>query len=464
VAQEQDKAIPMAPLRVAIVGSGVGGCATAHFLRKDLGPEVEISVFEQNDRVGGRVDTVEVDGHEYEAGGSIIHSRNEYMKEFTKEVGLESQSTPDSELGLFDGKDFVFETSPWLPITLGRLLWRYGLDNIRLSKWVNHLLEYFSRIYSLQDQGKAFETPRELVAAMNPEFVRLLDIPLEKVLLERGFSQRFIDEFVMAIVRVNYGQSPLVPAFVGSVALAGTGGDLWSVKGGNRLVPEKLLAQSKPSRTLFGYRVHTIERTAEGEYWMEVANLFGREPSKTFKEGPFDMIFLACPMMSNARTTNIKFVNLETPQYKPYHRTVATFVPGKLQALSKTQPTPGMVLTTSANLYFNSVGEYGTSKKETVSEPVHKVFSKEILEHDKLGELFQELNQTETKVRDWLAYPAYEEATWSGTNPFSLDPKGHLYLVNCIEEVASCMEMSCIGAKNCVLLAKSRLTIPQAKL
>jgi protoporphyrinogen oxidase len=39
--------------RVAIIGSGVSGSAAAYFLHKSLGDQVEIDVFEKEDRVGG---------------------------------------------------------------------------------------------------------------------------------------------------------------------------------------------------------------------------------------------------------------------------------------------------------------------------------------------------------------------------------------------------------------------------
>ncbi len=43
----------------------------------------------------------------------------------------------------------------------------------------------------------------------------------------------------------NYNQNVSIPTFVGSVSLAGSQGGLYSVHGGNRLVPEKLFDASK---------------------------------------------------------------------------------------------------------------------------------------------------------------------------------------------------------------------------
>ncbi|GBG25683.1 Prenylcysteine oxidase [Hondaea fermentalgiana] len=452
-------------LRVAVVGAGIGGSATAHFVRSgDLGVDIaELVVFERGQRAGGRLDVVQVDDAGYEAGGSIIHGKNAYMVEFAKMLRLTRQSTPDNELGLFDGQQMFLKTSPWTLVTFARMLWRYGLDIFRLNKYTGALLEKFAKIYELQNNGKGFATPRELVAAMDADFPALLSRTLRENLKQEGFSERFIEELAMGIVHVNYGQTPAMPAFVGSVALAGSGAELWSVKGGNRLVAEGLLEAARPDRLLFGHSVDAVRRTAAGQYELEVRNL---DASQDGVEGPFDLVFLACPAISNSREAQILFQGVPAPVLKPYQRTVATFVPGKMAPLGEPEgaDAPGMVLVTSPSYFVNSIGSYGPVEAEKkVSEQVHKVFSKAILSSEGLESLFSELASDKVKICDWLAYPAYEEGEFNGTDGFSLDPDGHLYHVNRIEDVASAMEMSCIGAKNCVLLASSRL-LPRAKL
>ena len=39
------------------------------------------------DRIGGRMALVNINGHKYEAGASVIHPRNMYMVNFTKQFG-----------------------------------------------------------------------------------------------------------------------------------------------------------------------------------------------------------------------------------------------------------------------------------------------------------------------------------------------------------------------------------------
>ena len=80
-------------INLAIIGAGVGGTSTAYFLSELLDKKAsdlfnyEIDVFEQSNKVGGRVATIRFDDKEYEAGGSIIHERNRYATEFLYRFG-----------------------------------------------------------------------------------------------------------------------------------------------------------------------------------------------------------------------------------------------------------------------------------------------------------------------------------------------------------------------------------------
>lgn len=57
-------------------------------LRELLGPSAQIDVYEQYERVGGRVNIVELNGHTIESGGTIIHDSNRYMVNFTDILGM----------------------------------------------------------------------------------------------------------------------------------------------------------------------------------------------------------------------------------------------------------------------------------------------------------------------------------------------------------------------------------------
>ena len=74
--------------RAVVVGGGVAGLATAHrLLRAD--PSIDLTVFESEPRVGGRLATAEVGGLELDAGPDSFVARKPWAVELCRELGLE---------------------------------------------------------------------------------------------------------------------------------------------------------------------------------------------------------------------------------------------------------------------------------------------------------------------------------------------------------------------------------------
>jgi prenylcysteine oxidase/farnesylcysteine lyase len=71
---------------IAIVGAGISGTSAAYFLSKTPGLNPKIDVYSK-DPVGGRMATVNIQGYDFETGGSVLHPRNRYMKQFAEQFG-----------------------------------------------------------------------------------------------------------------------------------------------------------------------------------------------------------------------------------------------------------------------------------------------------------------------------------------------------------------------------------------
>ena len=90
-----------------------------------------------------------------------------------------------------------------------------------MEQATKHLLKQFNNIYTLQENGKVYESVQKLLQAMSAgdEFYRLTQISAREYLLEQGLSELLIDELVTAITRINYGQSTEVNAFTGRIKI-----------------------------------------------------------------------------------------------------------------------------------------------------------------------------------------------------------------------------------------------------
>uniref|UniRef100_A0AAZ1X5I3 Prenylcysteine lyase domain-containing protein n=1 Tax=Oreochromis aureus TaxID=47969 RepID=A0AAZ1X5I3_OREAU len=353
------------------------------------------------------------------------------------------------KMAVFNGEEVILEETDWYLLDLFRLWWRYGISFIRLQMWVEEIMEKFMRIYKYQAHGYAFSSVEEL--------------PLSDSLLELGVSQRFIDEVIAPVMRINYGQNVSIPAFVGAVSLAGAQNNLWAVEGGNKLVCSGLLKMA--SANLLQAICTVIHRacfcnTGEGlQYQLSFTTATGTASEL------YDIVVLATPLQASVGS-GVQFQGF-TPPFDElpgsYHSTVATIVHGYLNTSFFGFPDPRLfpfasVLTTDTpDLFFNSVASVcpvnisaGFRRKQPQEAGVYKVFSPQLLEKSQLKTLFR--SYYSVQVTEWQACPRYSSS--QRLPPVELHP--NLYYLNGIEWAGSAMEMSSVAAKNIALLAYHR--------
>ncbi|XP_006882368.1 PREDICTED: prenylcysteine oxidase-like [Elephantulus edwardii] len=453
---------PAPPDKIAIIGAGIGGTSAAYYLRQKFGKDVKIDVFERGE-VGGRLATETLDGREYEAGGSIIHPLNLHMKRFVKDLGLSAVEGSSGLMGVYDGEKLVFEESRWFIINIMKLIWQYGFQFLRMHMWVEDVLDKFMRIYRYQSHDYAFSSVEKLLHALGgDEFVGMFNRTLLDTLEKAGFSEKFLNEIVTPVMRVNYAQSLDINGFVGAVSLSSAGSGLWAVEGGNKLVCSGLLQASK-SNLLRG-SVMSIEEKKKTKQagnpskMYEVVYQIGSE----IHSGFYDIVLVATPL--HQKMSNITFLNFDPPiadfhQY--YQPLVTTLIKGQLnttlfssRALDNFDLS-AILTTDNPDLFIYSIGMQHPVKAKDHLEPtdgknVWKIFSQDILTKQQISKLF--LSYDYAVKKPWLAYPHY---TPPEKCP-SIILHDRLYYLNGIEFAASAMEMSAIAGYNTALLAYHR--------
>ena len=75
--------------KIAIIGGGLSGLSTAWYLTKLK--DVSITVFEADDRAGGKIQTTEEKGFLYEHGPNGFMDSRQEMVDFCLSLGLEEQ-------------------------------------------------------------------------------------------------------------------------------------------------------------------------------------------------------------------------------------------------------------------------------------------------------------------------------------------------------------------------------------
>ena len=335
-----------------------------------------------------------------------------------------------------------------------------------MNRAVSAMMNNFERIYTLQENGRAFSVVEDMFTAMGGR--QLYDTTQsdtrEYFLNTMLWNERLVEEVVQSALRMNYVQGLTVNSFTAFVSLVGMeNGCLWSVVGGNRKIAEKVLEAS--GATVVEDDVVSVSKThgEDGKTKFTITAQNGTESSG------YDVVIVAHPL----NLSSIKYLGFSNDFYTdaattPYQRTVATFVQGKIKEEffgreANTRDFPQIILTSGsegAPFRFNSVAVQIPSdipQEEVVEyckpicedpERVWKIFSPLPLTEEQLQLMFTDIQTTQ--VHDWQAYPHYSPP--EQIPPFVLDDG--VYYINAVEKAASAMEMSVIGAKNAALLTK----------
>lgn len=455
---------------IAIVGGGVGGTGTAYFLNtlgliNNDNSSLNVYLYEKTSRIGGRTYSTEFNNKKYEAGGSIIHSRNQLATELLNRVGLSKQkpsslcSSNHILTGIYDGDRCVFKEDNNSLITLYRFLRNYGFNLFRLHQVISSTLDSFDSIYMRLAKGQSFKSVKQMLTSMDVSFVNLTEVTLYDHLVERVIEEKIIEELVNAATLVNYGQSSeKLHAFVGLVALAGIDvtGNLWSIEGGNELLAQRMAKASK-ANVIKDTEVVKITLNSDQTYTLT---------DSRGDEKKFDVVVLAHPLAKSEilfqNLTKSSTDEIEKEREKSYHRTIATFVSGKKRLEDDFCGTSD-VLICKDNYTFQSVAvnlpvdrsNEDCSLCGSNCSLVYKVFSPQVLKKELIETIFTQVD--DVQIIKWDAYPEYKIGLIDKGEGVKFELNNGLYHLNAIEWAASAIEMSLIGAKNVALLTRDYL-------
>jgi protoporphyrinogen/coproporphyrinogen III oxidase len=85
--------------KVVIVGGGVSGLATAHYLHSSLGSDVELTLVEGGSQLGGKVANQQFSGHLVDTGPDALLVRVPAMAALLEDLGLGEQIVAPASLG-----------------------------------------------------------------------------------------------------------------------------------------------------------------------------------------------------------------------------------------------------------------------------------------------------------------------------------------------------------------------------
>jgi phytoene dehydrogenase-like protein len=417
-------------LRLAIVGAGIGGCSAAHFARS-LVSDAEITIFEAQNRVGGRIFSSKIGSATKEMGATFFLPINRNMQALVKTFGLEVERLYPS-FGIWDGSRFVFRSSPFPWLTKLRLFLRYRWSTIRLNGLIRRAEERVMKLY--EEPERAFTSLEELfvISCLDEWLTR----SFEELLLKEKIHPRFIKEILEPFTRLIYCQETDINGFAGLATTIGVAGTPYHIKEGNDSLPKKL-TESARAQVKLRHRVTGIIKNPSGTFQVVGEPSFSEE---------FDAIILAAPV----EQLGISFENLD-PKLEPrrfqrvYFKTVTGVVNPAYFGLKNPNDLPQIVVTISESTSpFKNFITLGTTEE---GQSVYHLTGTQPIPDEALDSVFN----LRTKSGDYVlesAYPVLSPV--SSFQPIRLDH--NFFYINAIESAASTMEASVFGAKNTVLL------------
>jgi phytoene dehydrogenase-like protein len=157
----------MRSARIGIVGAGASGLTVAHFLAEE-GYE-NVILFERRERVGGKCESVTIDGHVYELGAVLGAPHYEVIGELASRAGLAyGRCVPShyyepqgQRTALYPWPKFphlllqLFGKLAWLSVNKYHALYEPGLANIDPDLYEN--FETFAGRYGLAEVPALFQ-------------------------------------------------------------------------------------------------------------------------------------------------------------------------------------------------------------------------------------------------------------------------------------------------------------------
>lgn len=501
-------------LRIAIIGSGVGGASTCYFLRELLNKnsynrDVIMDLYEKNDYVGGRVRGVNLEaysGGNYmkDVGATIIIKQNYYMMNFGTNI-LNLDLINESDSSDHDGLGFAFFDEPKGKLSTVwdekwgtyKLIKQWGfLHFIGLMYNARQFVNKFGQIYDLQEKETSFENAIDLWTALglgdtlygngmqyvNQEIDKFVPSFLKKKQDSDNWAPSTL-QLVTALTRNNYTQEPQdLPPIVTAAAVStlAANGLCYIANGGNNLIEKGLIELSQTNLNL-NYQIKSITKNAQNKYILNNDNSL-----------EYDYVIIASPLSFTKIEFDIKNKDgqqqIDLLSQQEYVDVYRHFVKGKLNPKYFGFDDDDDSNLSKVGTIFSSNG--GAMSKKNEFRVTHKslpcttiardnttewirFMGSNKMNDDMLNDILLSWNKESSQYYYWKAYPKFK---WNRDNIDCLDIKdqkkilsfcidknkknknGGLYYLNVLECGMSAQEVMAVAAKNVALLISQQVS------
>jgi len=387
-------------------------------------------------RIGGRVFTVNGGETKRELGAVFFNSTNKTVCDLVKEMGLKVKKFEESmDIAVWNGTEIIFKSSQPMFYNVLKLFTKYKLSVPKLLLTLREANGKIKKMYEKEE-----EKPTEFWELFESIGLdKWYKMPFDQILVEMGIDRKFIDELITPITRIIYSQNAELGGFAGLSSLLGVyGKSIYSLKDGNNVLPRKLL-EASDSKVELESKVKSIEKTSKDSFRVSVGE----------NTSVFDGVIIAAPL----EVADISFEGAAKQwQAREYQKIYIRLMKGAVNLryfnLDSSTKLPSIILTSKE---ADPITRFSINKS-TKDESWVTVTSTEPIGNDFLDAFFK--NGRTILDHTWsAAYPIFKPT--EKIPPTWLD-KGLLYL-NAIESAASSLESSTFAALNSIKTIKEQL-------
>ncbi len=417
-------------VNLAVVGAGIGGCCAAYFARKYF-PGVDVTIYEAQGRIGGRILTHNLGRTNFELGASFLSSLNRVLLGIAFAQQLKMKPVEESmNFSIWNGSELIFRSNKQSYATILRLLAKNKLSLTRTFLLLKKAKSQVNRLYENEqknpsDMAEIFES-----TGLNKYHQKTFSEALE----ERGASQAFINEIVTPITRVIYSQNATLGGFAGLSSLIGVYSGVTSrLVNGNSALPVHLAERSNAAVKL-NKKVEKVEKMPNGSYRVYAGD----------DKVVFDAVIIATPLeLANIELDGFSLPDWEPQTYQTVHQKIMRgTVDLSCFGLENYADPPAMVLTTKD---ADPITHYRLHKTDN-NEFLVTFSSTKPLDSKKLNALFKNGAVTVLDHCWKAAYPIFKPL--AKLPPTCIDKR--LMYINAIEPSVASMEASALSALNAV--------------
>ena len=433
-------------LKIAIIGAGIGGASLSHYLSKNLTNIIsEIKIFEKESEAGGRTNHFPIlKDLNIEMGASFFIEANKNLIELGQiyNCSYSSGSELKETLGLWDGASFLFESSTISYVTMLKMLWRYKLSPLYFFKENSIMVEKFNKVY---ENFSIFHNYSEFLSLIKAD--NFIGLTMHEYLTKENYNKEFIEEFVGGVISGIYNQETKnINAFAGMIALAGANNKAFHFDEGNRDCVKKIIQNNEKVKLLTEASVNKISRNNT------VYSITYKNKGGVVKiEDGFDFVIVATPIKNLEIETND--TTLKENRKKNYVKAfVSLIAAAKLNCeyFSKDQKVcPGIAM--NVDLKTSFIADYSIKCRECYENKnkkynVYKIQATKELNKTDLNSIFGDGDYKILDSKKWEAYPDIKPL--KEDQFYKIEIEDGLFYLNGMENLASCMEMETISARN----------------